>query len=178
MSEKITLKQWPRGQFPKACLKIPNRNSKSNYKTELCERFEIEGSCKYGDKCRFAHGKHELREKKDDRPPSFKTVPCRNFWENDDGFCPYGTKCRFVHNIASGYGPKQSAKAKESPKYRTVVCKTFKKIGSCPFGDDCAFIHEDIDSKKENSSLSFTNTEFHRSGNNDESRLMPLFLKK
>ena len=188
MSEKITPMQWPRGQFPKACLKIPNRNSKRNYKTELCERFENEGSCKYGENCQFAHGKHELREKKDNRPSSFKTVPCRNFWKND-GFCPYGKKCRFVHNIASGYGAKQSAKAKKSPKYRTVVCKTFKETGSCPFGDDCAFIHnylskmtsyinEDIDSKKENSPLSSTNTGFHMSVINNESKLMPLFQKK
>nr|KAF6389520.1 ZFP36 ring finger protein like 1 [Myotis myotis] len=33
----------------------------SRYKTELCRPFEENGACKYGDKCQFAHGIHELR---------------------------------------------------------------------------------------------------------------------
>lgn len=30
-------------------------------KTRLCEEFMNTGSCRYGDKCTFAHGRHELR---------------------------------------------------------------------------------------------------------------------
>ncbi|KAF8796013.1 mRNA decay activator protein ZFP36L1 like protein [Argiope bruennichi] len=33
----------------------------SRYKTELCRPFEESGTCKYGDKCQFAHGLGELR---------------------------------------------------------------------------------------------------------------------
>ena len=29
------------------------------YKTELCRNFEL-GTCKYGDKCAFAHGVNEI----------------------------------------------------------------------------------------------------------------------
>lgn len=31
------------------------------YKTVLCKTFEKTGSCPYGDKCQFAHGRGELR---------------------------------------------------------------------------------------------------------------------
>ncbi|GFQ64586.1 mRNA decay activator protein ZFP36L1, partial [Trichonephila clavata] len=37
------------------------QSNSSRYKTELCRPFEENGSCKYGDKCQFAHGKKELR---------------------------------------------------------------------------------------------------------------------
>lgn len=34
------------------------------YKTRMCNNYEKMGYCKYGDKCNFAHGGHELRSKK------------------------------------------------------------------------------------------------------------------
>ena len=36
---------------------------KIKYKTELCKYYEINGFCKYGDKCAYAHGKENLRSK-------------------------------------------------------------------------------------------------------------------
>jgi len=33
----------------------------ANYKTVLCNWYEKNGQCRYGDKCRFAHGQKELR---------------------------------------------------------------------------------------------------------------------
>uniref|UniRef100_A0A0B7B7D2 C3H1-type domain-containing protein n=1 Tax=Arion vulgaris TaxID=1028688 RepID=A0A0B7B7D2_9EUPU len=65
----------------------------SRYKTELCRPFEESGSCKYGDKCQFAHGYHELRNLA--RHPKYKTELCRTF--HTVGFCPYGPRCHFVH---------------------------------------------------------------------------------
>ena len=70
-----------------------NVNS-SRYKTELCRPFEESGHCKYGDKCQFAHGAHELRTL--NRHPKYKTELCRTF--HTIGFCPYGPRCHFVHN--------------------------------------------------------------------------------
>lgn len=64
------------------------------YKTELCRPFEEAGECKYGDKCQFAHGLHELRNLQ--RHPKYKTELCRTF--HSVGFCPYGPRCHFVHN--------------------------------------------------------------------------------
>lgn len=66
----------------------------SRYKTELCRPFEENGTCKYGDKCQFAHGAHELRTLA--RHPKYKTELCRTF--HTTGFCPYGPRCHFIHN--------------------------------------------------------------------------------
>lgn len=60
----------------------------SSYKTELCRPFEEAGECKYGDKCQFAHGMHELRNLQ--RHPKYKTELCRTF--HSVGFCPYGAR--------------------------------------------------------------------------------------
>nr|ABV54790.2 Tis11-like protein [Tritia obsoleta] len=66
----------------------------SRYKTELCRPFEESGHCKYGDKCQFAHGAHELRNLS--RHPKYKTELCRTY--HSVGFCPYGPRCHFIHN--------------------------------------------------------------------------------
>lgn len=67
----------------------------SRYKTELCRPYEENGSCKYGDKCQFAHGYGELRNLA--RHPKYKTELCRTF--HTIGFCPYGPRCHFIHNF-------------------------------------------------------------------------------
>ncbi|XP_075232845.1 tis11 zinc finger protein [Lycorma delicatula] len=72
----------------------------SRYKTELCRPFEESGSCKYGDKCQFAHGGHELRNLV--RHPKYKTELCRTF--HTVGFCPYGPRCHFIHNADEARG--------------------------------------------------------------------------
>jgi butyrate response factor 1 len=66
------------------------------YKTELCRSWVESASCKYGSKCQFAHGQHELRPVI--RHPKYKTEICKTFHTN--GTCPYGRRCRFVHNPA------------------------------------------------------------------------------
>ena len=66
------------------------------YKTELCRSYEeTGGSCRYGDKCQFAHGLAELRLI--ERHPRYKTQLCRTF--HTRGFCTYGPRCHFIHNI-------------------------------------------------------------------------------
>lgn len=64
------------------------------YKTELCRPFEENGSCKYADKCQFAHGRAELRAVV--RHPKYKTDLCRTY--HTTGLCPYGPRCHFIHN--------------------------------------------------------------------------------
>lgn len=71
--------------------RVPTNSSR--YKTELCRPYEENGTCKYGDKCQFAHGIHELRSL--NRHPKYKTELCRTF--HTIGFCPYGPRCHFVH---------------------------------------------------------------------------------
>ena len=65
----------------------------NRYKTELCRTYQENGTCKYGEKCQFAHGTHELRTLP--RHPKYKTELCRTF--HSSGYCPYGPRCHFVH---------------------------------------------------------------------------------
>ncbi|ORX59299.1 hypothetical protein BCR36DRAFT_579880 [Piromyces finnis] len=82
------------------------------YKTRLCERFEAEGTCPYGNKCHFAHGTVELRrmpqqQSYDDQymnqhqqmpqssNPLYKTRLCERFM--NEHYCQYGPKCIFAH---------------------------------------------------------------------------------
>ncbi|KAH9922008.1 uncharacterized protein BXZ73DRAFT_91698 [Epithele typhae] len=72
------------------------------YKTELCRSWEEKGSCRYGQKCQFAHGEDELR--KVQRHPKYKTEICRTFWVS--GSCPYGKRCCFIHTeLPANGGP-------------------------------------------------------------------------
>lgn len=66
----------------------------SRYKTEMCRPYEETGHCRYGFKCQFAHGAHELRNL--NRHPKYKTELCRTF--HSTGFCSYGQRCNFIHN--------------------------------------------------------------------------------
>ena len=34
----------------------------SNYKTQICKFFQLEGKCKFGNNCSFAHGEDQLRK--------------------------------------------------------------------------------------------------------------------
>ena len=60
------------------------------------------GFCNYRDKCRFAHGKHELvklpiNERKRKRK-------CHGYWGK--GHCNYGVRCQFGHKVSEQKGEK------------------------------------------------------------------------
>ncbi|XP_047084205.1 putative zinc finger CCCH domain-containing protein 21 [Lolium rigidum] len=65
------------------------------HKTELCNKWE-QGTCPYADRCRFAHGLHEMRPVI--RHPRYKTLPCQMFVAASG--CPYGHRCHFRHSPA------------------------------------------------------------------------------
>lgn len=64
------------------------------YKSELCKKFMETGFCVYGNKCRFAHGRHELMS--NPKSINYKKKMCKSFQET--GFCPYGSRCNFKHD--------------------------------------------------------------------------------
>ncbi len=91
-----------------------SKTSLQRYKTELCRSYHETGFCKYGEKCQFAHGYHEIRSL--NRHPKYKTVLCRTY--HCTGYCksiknrieirllfffpgPYGPRCHFVHDECS-----------------------------------------------------------------------------
>lgn len=104
----------------------------SRYKTELCRPYQEYRVCKYGDKCQFAHGEHDLRTMP--RHPKYKTELCRTY--HSTGFCPYGPRCHFIHNLDEA---RQSSD--------TPPCSPVKKTaGVGPFSSTSLPISPSIDS--------------------------------
>ena len=69
---------------------------KVKYKTELCKYFSINGFCKFGENCAYAHGVENLRSKVTNSE-FYRTKNCVSFFEK--GFCPYGNRCQFRHGL-------------------------------------------------------------------------------
>ncbi|XP_028556185.1 zinc finger CCCH domain-containing protein 9-like [Dendrobium catenatum] len=66
------------------------------FKTELCNKWQKNGECPYGEHCQFAHGIGEMRPVI--RHPRYKTELCRMILAGDT--CPYGHRCHFRHSIS------------------------------------------------------------------------------
>ena len=98
--------------------KEKEEQSQKKYRTELCKYFEINGRCKFGDNCIFAHGKENLRENLC-KKSGYKKRPCLNFFEK--GFCMYGNRCQFSHDI------KQFEKDENENKKNNFSYKLFFK---------------------------------------------------
>jgi len=64
------------------------------YKTELCRTWIEQNYCPYMEKCRFAHGKHDLQDKII-LGKNYKQKDCKSF--HSKGYCPYGPRCLFRH---------------------------------------------------------------------------------
>jgi len=96
--KRIQKKTFPRNNKNKIPFKCDAKDFKIKYKTELCKYFEINGYCKYGDKCAYAHGKENLRSKVTNTT-AYRTKKCVQFFEQ--GYCPYGNRCQFAHQLKS-----------------------------------------------------------------------------
>ena len=86
-------KEKTQGQF-----KSTAADFKIKYKTELCKYYEINGYCKFGDRCAYAHGKENLRSKITNSS-AYRTKKCFQFFEQ--GYCPYGSRCQFAHQLTT-----------------------------------------------------------------------------
>lgn len=69
------------------------------FKTEMCRNWELNGKCKFGVECTFAHGSHELLQKSH-IPSNYRTKECKNFYTNL--YCSYGERCQFYHSVKPG----------------------------------------------------------------------------
>mmetsp|Transcript_37811 Transcript_37811/g.96650 ORF Transcript_37811/g.96650 Transcript_37811/m.96650 type:complete len:385 (-) Transcript_37811:223-1377(-) len=111
----------PASHQQKACTRS-TRTEFAFIKTRLCNNW-MTGSCRFGDKCNFAHGESELRSadaamlafssqgagapapaprgggsRGEGPPANFKTRMCKNFVQN--GYCQYKNNCAFAHGAA------------------------------------------------------------------------------
>lgn len=68
---------------------------KTKFKTEMCKNWIEVGTCRYGNKCQFAHGDNELMGKNAPNNSKYKSKICTTFSEKL--FCPYGSRCLFKH---------------------------------------------------------------------------------
>ena len=85
------------------------------FRTEMCKNFELYGTCKYGDKCSFAHGKQQIMNKTD-VSASYKTRICKKYVNN--GYCPYGLRCQFIHDereMVQNLSPRSETSETASP---------------------------------------------------------------
>ena len=75
------------------------KTASQRYKTELCRSYHETGLCKYGEKCQFAHGFHEIRSL--NRHPKYKTVLCRTY--HCTGYCKLldARMSRHIHLVCS-----------------------------------------------------------------------------
>lgn len=85
---------------------------KLKYKTEMCKGW-VKGLCEFGDKCAFAHGHEELREKTAN-VCNYKTKRCKQFFEL--GVCMYGTRCQFLHTDSNTATSTPESSARPSRK--------------------------------------------------------------
>ena len=67
---------------------------KQKFKTEMCKNWIESGRCRYGSKCQFAHGYHELVGKAPQNN-RYKSKLCSTF--QTQFYCPYGKRCLFRH---------------------------------------------------------------------------------
>jgi len=77
----------------------------------MCKNWEMYGSCKWNDKCSYAHGEHEL-VKKTHMPKNFMTKACEQF--HKEKYCAYGKRCQFMHSERDIY---------ENQRYTTVLAE-------------------------------------------------------
>mmetsp|Transcript_45669 Transcript_45669/g.74474 ORF Transcript_45669/g.74474 Transcript_45669/m.74474 type:complete len:214 (+) Transcript_45669:285-926(+) len=87
------------------------------YKTELCRSWLESHHCRYGSKCQFAHGEHELRPVQ--RHPRYKSMQCVTF--HTVGTCAYGQRCRFSHYEDSPLVNIHFAEDKRLPVFKTMT---------------------------------------------------------
>lgn len=83
------------------------------YKTRVCAKF-LEGKCRNGEHCTFAHGAEDLREP----PPNWQDL----VREKD-------------RSAGSGNDDQKIIQ-------RMKICKKFYSGEECPYGENCNFLHE------------------------------------
>ncbi|KAJ1972850.1 hypothetical protein H4R34_005270, partial [Dimargaris verticillata] len=109
-----------------------------NYKTRLCERFEMDGECPYNGKCTFAHGAAELRE----RPMS------SHHQQSGGGGDFMGRGNLFGNSYASSPSSTQRPNPADNPLYKTRLCEKFMTDGFCQYGHKCHFAHGEEELKQ------------------------------
>ena len=138
---------------------------KNKLKTEICHFWEMNGYCKFGENCAFAHGESELKNRK--MSFNYKTKPCKQFFEL--GYCSYGSRCQFSHkkeneknfsvsylNILTNFVNKNNEKINENflSKPRLVTFEILVHSNLKQMKENRIQLYEDfLNIKKENENI-------------------------
>lgn len=112
----------PQSTAEPSTTKKPRDSTKWLHKTRLCV-YSIQGSCRLGSKCSFAHTASEVQE----APNLHKTQLCEAYAA---GGCD-NLNCSFAHG---------EEELRLSPNFKNKLCKWFGK-GKCRNGNECGFAH-------------------------------------
>ena len=109
----------------------------NKYKTSLCNNFENEGFCKFGDNCKFAHGESDLRQ---------GGGGGGSFGGQRGGYQPrgrggFGGDRGGFGGQRGGFGGNRGGFGGGNMGGQSGVCRFFQQHGSCKFGDTCKFVH-------------------------------------
>ncbi|GFP92908.1 zinc finger CCCH domain-containing protein 39 [Phtheirospermum japonicum] len=108
----------------------PNNTNKGTshifYKTRMCAKF-VEGTCRNGEHCTFAHGPDDLREP----PPNWQEI----IREKDRGGGSGGSNNNWSGGSGNGGDDQRMI-------HRMKICKKYYNGEECPYGDKCNFLHE------------------------------------
>jgi hypothetical protein len=108
-------------EFPCEMTTNDEADLNNNFKTELCRNWSL-GLCQWGNKCSFAHGYEELRERKVIKA-NYRTKRCKQFHQL--GFCIYGNRCQFIHK------EQMQLQDGETSRKRLPVFVSIEKRGDC-----------------------------------------------
>jgi hypothetical protein len=116
-------------EAPKRAVAGAQRSTKQEpyYKTMLCS-FNLNGMCKFGDQCNFAHGESDLRDA-------------------DTALLALSTAASAASTARPAAGKaKDDGQAQKKP-YKTRMCQNWLDAGHCKFGSRCMFAHGDAELK-------------------------------
>eukprot|EP00245_Coleochaete_scutata_P009545 TRINITY_DN3168_c0_g1_i1.p1 TRINITY_DN3168_c0_g1~~TRINITY_DN3168_c0_g1_i1.p1 ORF type:complete len:205 (+),score=27.37 TRINITY_DN3168_c0_g1_i1:95-709(+) len=107
-------------------------SSSQGFKTRLCNKFATPEGCKFGDKCHFAHGEHDLRAANRTSGSLGGEYP---------GSAPHAAISKYG-SAPTPWTPAPTNKTGSlgSHNYKTKLCEKFN-AGSCMFGEKCHFAH-------------------------------------
>merc|ERR1712223_1599981 len=136
------------------------------YKTSLCKNYMMGMYCQFADRCQYAHGRHELRDKPATVPPSelpeeikkkltekaknlpgYKTKLCNNF--EIDNECQYADMCHYAHGEEELREETEmdkematAMKVKKNPFYKTIMCKS---LPDWQYKENCVYAHSEAE---------------------------------
>ena len=117
------------------------------FKTKLCRFFEENGSCKFENDCRYAHGNQELNTQAPNNGGNYHNDNNRQFNNNRN----YNNNNNGGYNNG-GYNNRRNNEEggfNNSNMEKTKLCNFFQN-GSCKYENNCRYAHGEKELKNLN----------------------------